>query len=54
MSQTVLTLFKEGVQEFTLTSQVRGDQGEENVLVADYMISHRGVGRGSYIPGRYF
>jgi hypothetical protein len=47
----VLSLFEEGVAEFTLPYRVRGDQGGENVLVADFMIRHRGVGRGSYIAG---
>jgi hypothetical protein len=50
-SQTVLSLFKQGVAEFTTPYRVRGDQGGENVLVADYMIRERGVGRGSYITG---
>jgi hypothetical protein len=50
-SQTVLALFKEGVAEFTTPYRVRGDQGGENVLVADFMINQRGVGRGSFITG---
>ena len=50
-SQTVLSLFEEGVEEFTLPFRVRGDQGGENVLVADFMIKHRGVGRFLEVAG---
>ena len=31
---------------------MRCDKGGENVLIAEYMISHRGTGRGSAITGR--
>ena len=51
MSTTVLKLFKEGVREYMIPSRVRGDKGGENVLVADFMIHHRGAGRGSYLTG---
>ena len=50
-SNVVLQLFKEGVQQYMLPSRVRGDMGGENVMVADFMIHHRGVGRGSYLTG---
>lgn len=50
-SSVVLKLFKEGVQQYMLPSRVRGDMGGENVQVADYMIHHRGMGRGSYLTG---
>ena len=50
-SDVVLKLFKEGVEQYMLPSRVRGDMGGENVQVADYMIRHRGVGRGSYLTG---
>ena len=50
-SQIVLDLFKDGVRRFQLPLRVRGDKGGENVLVADFMIQHRGVGNSSYIAG---
>ena len=51
-SSTVLELFKKGVREHTIPARVRGDKGGENVLVADFMLEHRGLGRGSFIAGQ--
>ena len=49
---TVLDLFQTGVEEFGLPSRVLGDHGVENVDVAKFMISSRGMNRGSFISGR--
>ena len=53
-AETVLALFKEGVQSYGLPSRVRCDQGGENVDVSMYMLSHplRGPGRGSVLVGK--
>jgi hypothetical protein len=49
----VLDLFTHAISLNGLPSRVRGDHGTENVRVADYMEEKRGIGRGSYIWGRY-
>jgi len=49
---TVLQLFLAAIQEFRLPSRVRGDHGVENLQVAAYMETERGIERGSYIWGR--
>ena len=53
-SDTVLSLFRQAVQEYGLPSRVRSDKGGENVGVSMFMLQHqeRGPGRGSMIVGR--
>ena len=40
------------MQTYGLPSRFRGDRGGENAGVADFMIAHRGEGRGSFLCGR--
>jgi hypothetical protein len=49
---TLLTCFLEAVYTFGLPSRIRTDQGLENVGIVDYMISQRGLNRGSAITGK--
>lgn len=51
-AETVLQLFREGIDNFGLPSRVRGDRGVENVDVAREMVARRGENRGSFIAGR--
>lgn len=51
-ADTVTTMFVTAAGHVGLPSRVRGDRGGENTGVADYMIYHRGPGRGSFIAGR--
>ena len=50
-SDTVLHLFKDAATKFGLPSRLRIDRGVENVLVAEFMLEKRGVGRNSVIAG---
>ena len=44
--------FFEVTDLFGVPSRVRGERGGKNVLVADFMITHHGSGRGSFICGQ--
>lgn len=51
-ASTVYELFLKAIQKYGLPSRMRSDQGGENVMIAQYMLEHRGVDRGSFITGR--
>ena len=47
----MLSLLQNEVEQWGLPSRVRCDYGMENFYVGQYMIEHRGEGRGSIITG---
>ena len=51
-ASTAVSFFQQGVSHFGLPHRVRGDHGTENVDIARYMISERGLNVGSFICGR--
>jgi hypothetical protein len=51
-AETLLKHFVGAVENHGLPSRVRTDKGQENVAIADYMISQRGTNRGSIITGK--
>lgn len=51
-ADTLLQCFLQGVEKYGLPSRVRSDKGRENILIADYMLQHRGLGRLSMITGK--
>ena len=50
-SSTVMTEFYEATRMYGIPSRVRSDQGGENILVCQYMVTVKGVDRGSHIAG---
>ena len=50
-SLTVYRLFMQATKEYGVPSRVRSDKGGENILVCQFMITVRGLGRGSHIAG---
>ena len=51
-AETILKCFLDAVDEFDPPSRIRSDKGMENVDIAEYMISRRGVNRRSAIVGK--
>ncbi|KAK7912700.1 hypothetical protein WMY93_012911 [Mugilogobius chulae] len=51
-SRTAFTFFQRAIQHHGLPSRVRGDQGVENLDIAQFMFATRGTGRGSFISGK--
>ena len=50
-ADSVLSLFEECIRRMGLPSRVRSDYGMENFYVAQFMLEHRGEGRGSNVTG---
>lgn len=50
-AQTVFNLFWRATRQYGIPSRVRSDKGGENVMICHFMVSQRGIGRGSHIAG---
>ena len=51
-AQTVLESFLSAVEQYGIPSRVRSDKGGENILVARFMVTSRGLNSNSHIAGR--
>uniref|UniRef100_A0A1A7XG32 Integrase core domain-containing protein n=1 Tax=Iconisemion striatum TaxID=60296 RepID=A0A1A7XG32_9TELE len=51
-SSTAHSFFLKGVENYGWPSRVRGDEGVENVSIAETMFTVKGTGRGSFIAGK--
>ncbi len=52
LASTVSVYFQTACETWNIPSRVRSDYGGENVLVADFMLQHCGLNRGSFITGK--
>ena len=52
LGSTVLDLFIDATDTYSVPSRIRGDRGAENLEVAVWMIMHRGPNRASFLWGR--
>ena len=50
-AESVFSYFWRATREYGIPSRVCSDKGGENVMVCHFMVSQRGVGRGSHIAG---
>ena len=50
-AQSVFKYFWKTTREYDVLSHVHSDKGGENVMVCHFMVSQRGIGRGSHITG---
>uniref|UniRef100_A0A3Q1F974 Integrase core domain-containing protein n=1 Tax=Acanthochromis polyacanthus TaxID=80966 RepID=A0A3Q1F974_9TELE len=51
-ANTAHSIFLKAVENYGWPSRVRGDEGVENVSIAETMFTVKGTGRGSFIAGR--
>lgn len=51
-ASTNLVSFVKATSIYGIPYRTRSDKGGENVLIAQFMLEHRGVGRRSHICGR--
>jgi hypothetical protein len=51
-ADTALSAFMEGVSRYGIPNRVRTDFGGENMMIGDYMLDQRGLGRRSILCGK--
>ena len=50
-AESVFDYFWKAARKYSVPSRVRSDKGWKNVMVCHFIVSQRGVGRGSHIAG---